>query len=101
MTREKRVILREQSDRRISGTGIPPDRQTRPPEILRPFQGLRMTREKRVILREQSDRRISGRGIRPDRQTRPPEILRPFQGLRMTRKWSAAQDDEEMVGGSG
>jgi hypothetical protein len=30
-----RVILRERSDRRISGTGIPPDRQTLPREILR------------------------------------------------------------------
>jgi hypothetical protein len=45
MTRKKRVILRERSDipvilrersdRRISGTGIPPDRQTLPAVIAR------------------------------------------------------------------
>jgi hypothetical protein len=55
-----RVILRERSDRRISGTGIPPDRQSRPPEILRPFRGLRMTKKKRVIARSVSDEAIQG-----------------------------------------
>jgi hypothetical protein len=78
------VILRERSDRRISVRGIPPDRRTLPPEILRRLRRLRMTRKKCVILRERSDRRISGRGIPPDRRTLSPEIH---------RRLSAAQDD--------
>jgi hypothetical protein len=67
------VILRERSDRRISGTGIQPDRQTLSPEILRPFQGLRMTREwlaaqddagkKRCHCEERSDEAIQGKNI--------------------------------------
>jgi hypothetical protein len=53
------VILRERSDRRISGRGIQPDRQTPSPEILRPFQGLRMTRKKRFITEFRGRRRGS------------------------------------------
>jgi hypothetical protein len=46
------VILRERSDRRISGRGVQPDRWTLFPEILRRLRRLRMTRKKCVILRE-------------------------------------------------